>query len=58
VRAGAPAGWLHFVEDVDRDPIELRYGVGGVLWMCAGPGRVARGDVVGVVMTDYVEPAG
>jgi N-alpha-acetyl-L-2,4-diaminobutyrate deacetylase len=57
VRAGDPAGWLHFVEDVDRDPIEVRYGADGVLWMCAGPGRVARGDVIGVVMTDYAEPA-
>lgn len=57
VRAGDPAGWLHFVEDVDRDPIEVRYESDGVLWMCAGPGRVARGDVVGVVMNDYAEPA-
>jgi len=53
VRAGDPAGWLHFVEDVDHDPIEVRYEKSGVVWMCAGPGRVARGDVVSVIMTDY-----
>jgi predicted deacylase len=57
VRAGQPAGWLHFVDDVDRDALEVRYERDGVLWMCAGPGRVKRGDVVGVVMTDYRDPA-
>lgn len=53
VKAGDPAGWLHFVEDIDADPIEIRYQKDGVLWMCAGPGRVTRGDVVGVVMSEY-----
>ena len=56
VRGAAPAGWLHFVEDVDRPPIEVRYGSDGVLWMSAGPGRVARGDTVAVVMSD-LQPA-
>ncbi len=56
VTSGAPAGWLHFVEDVDRLPIEVRYGSDGVLWMSAGPGRVARGDTVAVVMSD-LQPA-
>jgi N-alpha-acetyl-L-2,4-diaminobutyrate deacetylase len=55
VEEGEIAGWLHFVEDVDTPPIELRYGMGGVLWMGAGPGRVTRGDSVGVVMQDYVD---
>lgn len=53
VKAGEMAGRLHFVEDIDRDPIELFYGASGVLWMAAGPGRVQRGDCVGVVMQDY-----
>ena len=53
VKTGELAGRLHFVEDVDRDPIELHYGMSGVLWMAAGPGRVQRGDCVGVVMQDY-----
>ena len=53
VRQGETAGFLHFVEDVDRPSLELRYGVAGVLWMAAGPGRVQRGDVVAVVMRDY-----
>jgi predicted deacylase len=57
VRAGETAGFLHFVEDVERAPIELRYRRSGVLWMAAGPGRVQRGDVVGVVMTDYDDRA-
>jgi len=53
VRAGTPAGYLHFVEDVDHVPIELSYKRDGILWMSAGPGRVARGDTVAVVMADY-----
>ena len=54
-RAGELAGLLHFVEDVDRPPIEVRYQLDGVLWMSAGPGRVQRGDAVAVVMEDYDE---
>jgi predicted deacylase len=57
VHEGEAAGYLHFVEDVDRPPIEVRYGVSGVLWMASGPGRVQRGDVVAVVMRDYDEQA-
>lgn len=49
------AGYIHFVEDVDHAPIELRYRRSGVLWMASGPGRVQRGDVVAVVMNDYDE---
>ncbi|UZF93393.1 succinylglutamate desuccinylase/aspartoacylase family protein [Bosea sp. NBC_00550] len=52
-RAGELAGSLHFVEDVDRSPLEVRYRRDGVLWMSAGPGRVQRGDVVAVLMEDY-----
>ncbi len=55
VEEGEVAGWLHFVEDVDTPPIELCYGMSGVLWMGAGPGRVTRGDSVGVVMQDYAD---
>ena len=56
VEAGAIAGFLHFVEDVDRAPVEVRYRRSGTLWMAAGPGRVQRGDAIAVVMTDYAEP--
>ena len=55
-QAGRAAGFVPFVEDVDRPPIELRYKRSGLIWMSAGPGRAARGDCVAVVMTDYVEP--
>ena len=54
-RAGDLAGRLHFIEDIDRDPIEVRYARDGVLWMASGPGRVQRGDVVAVLMQDYDE---
>jgi predicted deacylase len=53
VAEGQTAGFLHFVEDIDRAPIEIRYRRSGVLWMAAGPGRVQRGDVAAVVMSDY-----
>ncbi|MCR8725773.1 succinylglutamate desuccinylase/aspartoacylase family protein [Frigidibacter sp. ROC022] len=53
VRSGDPAGYLHFVEDVDHEPIKVTYKRDGVLWMSAGPGRVARGDTVAVVMNEY-----
>ncbi len=53
VRAGAPAGYLHFVEDIDRAPLEVSYRADGILWMSAGPGRVTRGDTVAVVMHPY-----
>lgn len=53
VTEGQTAGFLHFVEDIDRAPIEIRYRRSGVLWMAAGPGRVQRGDVAAVVMSDY-----
>jgi len=52
-RAGELAGYLHFVEDIDRAPLEVRYRCDGVLWMSAGPGRVQRGDAVAVLMEDY-----
>ncbi|MBL8588412.1 MAG: succinylglutamate desuccinylase/aspartoacylase family protein [Methylobacteriaceae bacterium] len=55
VSAGELAGYVHFVEDVDNPPLELRYGASGLIWMAAGPGRVQRGDCVAVVMTDYDE---
>ena len=52
-RGGRLAGFLHFVEDIDRPADEVRYGRAGVLWMAAGPGRARRGDVVAVLMNDY-----
>ncbi len=56
VEEGELAGYLHFVEDIDRPPLEVHYRRSGVLWMGAGPGRVQRGDGVGVLMNDYDEP--
>ena len=53
MRAGDPAGFLHFVEDIDREPLKVTYKRDGILWMSAGPGRVARGDTVAVIMNDY-----
>ena len=57
VKDGEVVGHIHFVEDVDHAPTELRYGKGGIIWMCAGPGRCRRGDVLAVVMSDYQDPS-
>jgi N-alpha-acetyl-L-2,4-diaminobutyrate deacetylase len=57
VRKGEVAGYVHFVEDPTRAPIELRYGQGGILWMAMGPGRCRKGDTLAVVMRDYGEAA-
>jgi N-alpha-acetyl-L-2,4-diaminobutyrate deacetylase len=54
-RAGELAGLMHFIEDVDRAPLEVRYRRDGILWMSAGPGRVQRGDAIAVLMEDYDE---
>jgi N-alpha-acetyl-L-2,4-diaminobutyrate deacetylase len=53
VEAGQVAGFLHFVEDLDRAPVALHYQVSGLLWAACGPGRVLRGDCVAVVMQSY-----
>jgi predicted deacylase len=55
VEAGSIAGHLHFVDEVDRPSIAVHYACGGMMWMAAGPGRVQRGDVLAVVMSDYDE---
>jgi predicted deacylase len=52
---GESAGQLHFVEEVDRRSLDLRYKRSGTIWMAAGPGRVQRGDVVAVTMSEYDE---
>ncbi|WP_436644486.1 succinylglutamate desuccinylase/aspartoacylase family protein [Microbaculum sp. FT89] len=53
VQAGEVAGYLHFIEDVDSEPLVLTYRKDGIIWFGAGPGRVARGDAVAIVMEDY-----
>ena len=53
VEAGESAGFIHFVEDFARPPIELRYPRSGVLWMVQGPGRPQKGDAIVVVMSPY-----
>lgn len=56
-REGEIAGRLHFIEDVDRAPLEIRYRRDGHLWMAAGSGRVRRGDAIAVLMQAYDETA-
>ena len=49
VRAGQPAGRIHFLSDPARVPEELVYGADGVLYGLRQPGRVRPGNCCAVV---------
>lgn len=53
VSEGELAGYLHFVEEWEREPIPVKFRSDGYVWMAPGQGRVRKGDVVGVVMRPY-----
>jgi predicted deacylase len=54
VRAGAPAGILHFIEEWEREPMSITFPIDGYVWMSPGSGRMRKGDVIAVIMQDYV----
>jgi predicted deacylase len=54
VRAGEPAGTLHFIEEWAREPMPIEFPIDGYVWMAPGSGRVRKGDVVAVIMQEYV----
>jgi predicted deacylase len=54
VSAGATAGWLHFVLEPERPPLEFRFQVGGLVISRVNRGLVARGEKLAVVGTDAV----
>jgi predicted deacylase len=49
VRAGQPAGRIHFLVDPSRPPVELAYGTDGVLYGRRQPGKVRPGNCCLVV---------
>lgn len=53
VRAGALAGYLHFIEEWARPPLPIEFRGDGHIWMAPGSGRVRKGDVVNVVMREH-----
>lgn len=53
VRAGQPAGRIHFLADPGRPPVELRYETDGMLYARRQPGRVRPGNCCLVVVTPY-----
>ncbi len=55
VRKGGRAGLLHFIENPERPPLELRYGADGLLWCTRHVGRVQAGDPVAVIAIDLQE---
>jgi predicted deacylase len=52
VKAGEPAGAVHFLDDPGRAPERVRFTASGVLFARRAPGRVLRGSCVGVVGVD------
>jgi predicted deacylase len=58
VEAGTVAGSIHFVDEHERAPIELRYPATGWLWAAQSPGRPRKGDCIVVVMEPYREGRG
>ncbi len=53
IRSGELAGYLHFVEEWEREPQPIQFGVDGTIWMAPGSGRVKKGDVMAVIMQDF-----
>ena len=52
VREGDVAGWLHFIDDIQREPHPLIFRTNGIVFCKRGPGRVIAGDAVAVVVSD------
>jgi predicted deacylase len=52
VNEGEIAGWLHCIDDIQRDPHPLRFTTSGIAFCKRGPGRVMPGDAVAVVVSD------
>ena len=52
VKKGEIAGWLHYIDDIQRDPFPLTYTSSGIVFCKRGPGRVMAGDAVAVVVSD------
>jgi predicted deacylase len=53
VAAGATAGWQHHLDEIERDPVTLRFRKSGMVACSRAPGRVAPGDLVAVVVSEF-----
>ena len=51
-RKGEIAGWLHFIDEIQREPQPLPFHASGTVFCKRGPGRVIAGDAVAVVVSD------
>jgi uncharacterized protein len=52
VAEGQVAGWQHYLDEIDRDPVALRFRKSGMVACSRAPGRVGPGDLVAVVVSD------
>ena len=56
VSAGQPAGRIHCLINPAQPPVELTYGVSGVLYGRRHPGRVTPGNCCAVVVIPFKAP--
>jgi predicted deacylase len=52
VSAGQIAGWQHYLDEIERDPVPVRFHKAGLVACSRGPGRVVPGDLVALVVND------
>ncbi len=53
VEAGQIAGHVHFLDDPGRPPAAAKFKKSGMLFCRRAPGKVIRGNCVGIVVNDY-----
>jgi predicted deacylase len=52
VAAGQVAGWQHYLDEIERDPVPLHFHKGGLVACTRGPGWIEPGDLATLVVTD------
>jgi predicted deacylase len=52
VLAGQIAGWQHYLDEIERDPVPLHFHKAGLVACTRGPGRVEPGDLAALVVSD------
>jgi predicted deacylase len=55
VQARELAGYLHFIEEWERESMPIEFPIDGYVWMAPGSGRVHKGDVMAVLMQDFAQ---
>ena len=53
VEEGQIAGYVHFLDDPGRSPAAAEFKKSGMLFCRRAPGKVIRGNCVGIIVNDY-----